>query len=148
VAVLSEPEKKTKVGLRSPQVAPAVAILDPLLTLTLPPAPTRESGLDALAHAVESYLCLNAWVPTEALTLKGIELIGRHLRTATHQGGDYEARDGMMMGSLLAVLDCTRPGSTWSTPSPGPWAAFTTCPTARPTPSSSPMPCGSCCREP
>ncbi len=102
VAVLSEPEKKTKVGLRSPQVAPAVAILDPLLTLTLPPAPTRESGLDALAHAVESYVCLNAWIPTEALTLKGIELIGRHLRTATHQGGDYEARDGVMMGSLLA----------------------------------------------
>jgi alcohol dehydrogenase len=102
VAVLSEPEKKTKVGLRSPQVAPTVAILDPLLTLTLPPAPTRESGLDALAHAVESYVCLNAWIPTEALTLRGIELIGRHLRTATHQGGDYEARDGMMVGSLLA----------------------------------------------
>ena len=104
VAVLSEPEKKTKLGLRSPYVAPTVAILDPLLTLTLPPAPTRESGLDALAHAIESYICLNAWAPTEALTLKGIELIGRHLRTATHSGGDYEARDGMMMGSLLAGM--------------------------------------------
>jgi len=102
VAVLSDPEKKTKIGLRSPQVAPTVAILDPLLTLTLPPAPTRESGLDALAHAVEAYVCLNAWTPTEVLTLKGIEMIGRHLRTATHQGDDYEARDGMMMGSLLA----------------------------------------------
>jgi len=104
VAVLSEPEKKTKIGLRSPQVAPAVAILDPVLTLTLPPGPTRESGLDALAHAIESYICLNAWTPTEALTLKGIELIGRHLRRATHDGGNYEARDGMMMGSLLAGM--------------------------------------------
>jgi alcohol dehydrogenase len=104
VAVLSEPEKKTKLGLRSPQVAPTVAILDPLLTLTLPPAPTRESGLDALAHAIESYVCLNAWTPTEVLTLKGIELIGRYLRTATHNGSDYEARDGMMMGSLLAGM--------------------------------------------
>jgi alcohol dehydrogenase class IV len=104
VAVLSEPEKKTKIGLRSPHVAPAVAILDPVLTLTLPPGPTRESGLDALAHAIESYFCLNAWTPTEALTLKGIELIGRHLRRATHDGGHYEARDGMMMGSLLAGM--------------------------------------------
>jgi alcohol dehydrogenase len=104
VAVLSEPEKKTKLGLRSPFVAPAVAILDPLLTLTLPPGPTRESGLDALAHAVESHVCLNAWIPTEALTLKGIELIGRHLRRATHNGGDYEARDGMMVGSFLAGM--------------------------------------------
>jgi alcohol dehydrogenase class IV len=104
VAVLSEPEKKTKLGLRSPQVAPAVAILDPGLTLTLPPAPTRESGLDALAHAIESYICLNAWTPTEALTLKGIELIGRHLRRATHDGSNYEARDGMMLGSLLAGM--------------------------------------------
>ena len=103
-AVLSEPEKKTKMGLRSPYVAPTVAILDPLLTLTLPPAPTRESGLDALAHAIESYINLNAWTPTEVLTLKGIELIGRHLRTATHRGSDYEARDGMMMGSLLAGM--------------------------------------------
>jgi len=104
VAVLSEPEKKTKLGLRSPYVAPTVAILDPLLTLSLPPAPTRESGLDALAHAIESYVCLNAWTPTEALTLRGIELIGRHLRPATHRGSDYEARDGMMMGSLLAGM--------------------------------------------
>jgi alcohol dehydrogenase class IV len=104
VAVLSQPEKKAKLGLRSPYVAPAVAILDPLLTLSLPQAATRESGLDALAHAVESYVCLNAWTPTEALTLKGIELIGRHLRTATHNGSDYEARDGMMMGSLLAGM--------------------------------------------
>ncbi len=104
VAVLSEPEKKTKLGLRSPYVAPTAAILDPLLTLTLPPAPTRESGLDALAHAIESYVCLNAWAPTEALTYKGIEMIGRHLRTATHNGSNYEARDGMMMGSLLAGM--------------------------------------------
>ena len=105
VAVLSEPEKKTKSGLRSPYVAPTVAILSTCcFTLTLPPAPTRESGLDALAHAIESYICLNAWAPTEALTLRGVELIGHHLRTATHRGSDYEARDGMMMGSLLAGM--------------------------------------------
>lgn len=104
VAVLSEPEKKLKAGLRSPQVAATIALLDPLLTLSLPPGPTRESGLDALAHAIESYVCLKAWAPTEALALRGIELIGKHLRTAVHNGSDYEARDGMMEGSLLAGM--------------------------------------------
>ena len=104
VAVLSDHEKKVKLGLRSPQVAPAVALLDPLLTLSLPPGPTRDSGLDALTHATESYLCVNAWNPTEALTLRAIELIGRHLRTAVYNGNDLEARDGMLTASLLAGM--------------------------------------------
>ena len=104
VAVLSDPEKKIKVGLRSPQVAPRVALLDPLLTRSLPPAPTRDSGLDALTHAIESYISLNAWPASEALTLKAIELIGRHLRTAVHQGQNIDARDGMLTASLLAGM--------------------------------------------
>nr|NIO07943.1 iron-containing alcohol dehydrogenase [Deltaproteobacteria bacterium] len=104
VAVLSDHEKKVKLGLRSPQVAPAVALLDPLLTLSLPPGPTRDSGLDALTHAIESYLCVNAWSPTEALTLRAIELIGHHLRTAVYNGNDLHARDGMLTASLLAGM--------------------------------------------
>ncbi len=103
-AVLTQPEKKAKLAIRSPQVAPTVALLDPLLTLTLPPGPTRESGIDALAHAVESYIGVKAWAPTEAISLRAIELIGRHLRTAVHNGGDFEARDGMLKGSLLAGM--------------------------------------------
>jgi alcohol dehydrogenase class IV len=104
VAVLSQPEKKAKLGMRSPEVAPRVALLDPLLTLSLPPGPTRDSGLDALTHAIESYICVNTWTPTDVLTLRSIELIGRHLRTAVHNGNDVEARDGMLMASLLAGM--------------------------------------------
>ncbi len=104
VAVLSNPEKKIKLGLWSPYVAPTVALLDPVLTLSLPPEPTRDSGLDALTHAIESYISLNAWTPTKALTLKAIELIGRYLRTAVHNGKDLEARDGMLKASLLAGM--------------------------------------------
>lgn len=104
VAVLSQPEKKAKLGLRSPQVAPRVALLDPSLTLGLPPVPTRDSGLDALTHAIESYLTVKACIPTDALTLKAIELVGRYLRTAVHNGHDIEARDGMLTASLLAGM--------------------------------------------
>lgn len=104
VAVLSDPVKKTKMGLRSPHVAPTIALLDPMLTLSLPPGPTRDSGLDALTHAIESYICVNAWNASDALTLRAIELIGTHLRTAVHKGTDIEARDGMLTASLLAGM--------------------------------------------
>ncbi|UCE56011.1 MAG: iron-containing alcohol dehydrogenase [Desulfobacterales bacterium] len=104
VAVLNDPTKKQKMGMRSPHVAAAVAMLDPVLTLTLPPEPTRDSGLDALTHAIESYISVNAWRVTDTLNLKAIELIGRYLRTAVHNGNDIEARDGMLTASLLAGM--------------------------------------------
>ena len=104
VTVLSDPDRKAKIGLRSAYVAPRVAILDPTLTLGLPPAPTRDSGLDALTHAIEAFICVNAWAASDALVLKAIELIGRYLRTAVHNGRDLEARDGMLTASLLAGM--------------------------------------------
>jgi alcohol dehydrogenase class IV len=104
VAVLNDPIKKLKMGMRSPQVAPCVALLDPILSLSLPPGPTRDSGLDALTHAVESYISVNAWRVTDALNLKAIELIGGHLRTAVHNGQNIEARDAMLTASLLAGM--------------------------------------------
>lgn len=104
VTVLTDPAKRAKIGLRSPYVAPRLALLDPVLTLGLPPAPTRDSGLDALTHAVEAFICVNAWAASDALTLKAIELIGRYLRTAVHNGKDLEARDGMLTASLLAGM--------------------------------------------
>jgi alcohol dehydrogenase len=104
VAVLSDHEKKIKMGLRSAYVAPCVALLDPILTLSLPSAPTRDSGLDALTHAIEAYVSLNAWQVSDALTLKSIELVGRYLRHAVYNGRDVEARDGMLTASLLAGM--------------------------------------------
>jgi alcohol dehydrogenase len=104
VAVLNDPEKKLKGGIRSPQVAPTVALLDPVLTLTLPPGPTRDSGLDALTHAIESYISVNSWRITDTMNLRAIEQIGRYLRTAVHNGSDIDARDGMLTASLMAGL--------------------------------------------
>jgi alcohol dehydrogenase class IV len=93
VAVLSDHERNIKTGLRSAYVAPRVALLDPLLTVSLPPGPTRDSGLDALTHAIEAYIGVNAWHATDVLALKSIELVGRYLRTAAHNGKNVEARD-------------------------------------------------------
>jgi alcohol dehydrogenase class IV len=104
VAVLNDPTKKLKMGMRSPHVAARAALLDPVLTLTLPAEPTRDSGLDALTHAIESYINVNSWRLTDALNLQAIELIGRHLRTAVHNGNDLEARDAMLTASLLAGM--------------------------------------------
>ena len=104
VAVLNDPEKKLKMGMRSPHVAASVALLDPVLTLTLPLEPTRDSGLDALTHAIESYVSVNSWRVTDALNLQAIGLIGRYLRSAVHNGNDLEARDGMLTASLLAGM--------------------------------------------
>ena len=104
VAVLSDHVKKTKVGLRSANVAPRIALLDPTLTVSLPPSPTRDSGLDALTHAVEAYVGVNAWQATDPLALRAIELVGRHLRTAVYNGKDIQARDAMLTASLLAGM--------------------------------------------
>lgn len=104
VAVLSDPARKIKMGLRSAYVAPRAALLDPLLTVGLPPGPTRDSGLDALTHAIEAYIGVNAWHATDALALRSVELVGRYLRTAVYNGKDVEARDGMLTASLLAGL--------------------------------------------
>ena len=104
VTVLLDPAKRAKIGLRSSYVAPRVALLDPVLTLGLPPGPTRDSGLDALTHAIELFICVNAWAASEALCLTAIELIGRYLRRAVHNGKDIEARDGMLTASLLAGM--------------------------------------------
>jgi alcohol dehydrogenase class IV len=104
VAVLNDPAKKLKMGMRSPHVAAVVALLDPVLTLTLPPEPTRDSGMDALTHAIESYISVNSWRVTDSLNLEAIELIGRYLRTAVHNGNDIEARDAMLTASLMAGM--------------------------------------------
>jgi alcohol dehydrogenase len=104
VAGLRDGEIGSKVALAGPLVAARVAVLDPLLTLSLPPGPTRDSGLDVLTHAIESYINVTAWDGTRVLALRAIEMVAQHLRTAVHRGSDLEARDGMLTASLLAGM--------------------------------------------
>ena len=96
------PAIKEKKAVVSPHTIPDVAIIDPLLTLSVPPKVTAATGMDALSHAVESYTSLNASPMTDLYALEAIRLIGAHLRTAVANGGDLAARDGMARASFYA----------------------------------------------
>ncbi len=104
VAVLMDDEREIKMGMRSPYWFARVAITDPELTVSLPPAITAATGLDALTHATESYLSTGATAPSEGLALQSIELVGIHLRQAFADGADRPAREGMAFASMTAGM--------------------------------------------
>jgi alcohol dehydrogenase len=96
------PAKRVKEAVVSPYIIPDVAIVDPLLTLSAPPAVTAATGVDALCHAVEAYTSVNASPLTDLYALDAVRLIGVHLRTAVKQGADVPARDAMARASFMA----------------------------------------------
>lgn len=98
------PALKEKKAVVSPHTIPDVAIIDPALTLTVPPAVTAATGMDALSHAVEAYTSLNASPLTDLYALEAIRLIGAHLRTAVANGSDLAAREGMARASFYAGI--------------------------------------------
>ncbi|TWI59675.1 iron-containing alcohol dehydrogenase [Halalkalibacter nanhaiisediminis] len=81
-----------------------VAIVDPELTVSVPAKVTAATGIDALTHAVEAYISVNASPTTDGLALQAIRLIGRSLRKAVEDGSDKQARIDMSNGSYLAGL--------------------------------------------
>lgn len=81
-----------------------ISIVDPALTISLPPKVTAATGVDALTHAVEAYVSVNANEVTDALALQAIRLISGSIRTAVHEGQNRQARSDMSYGSYLAGL--------------------------------------------
>ena len=102
--VITNQEEKIKKSINHPYAVPDVAVLDPDLTLTLPEHVTALTGIDALSHAVESYVSLNANPLTESVALKAIELIGNNLKDAVKDGSNMEARGNMLLASYLAGI--------------------------------------------
>lgn len=109
-AVLGSPEHGVKASLRSPFMLPSVAVVDPLLTLGLPPDITASTGLDALTQLIEPYVCLRANPMTDALCLDGLRAVRRHLVHAVENGKDAGARAGMSYASLLGGLALANAG--------------------------------------
>jgi alcohol dehydrogenase class IV len=109
-AVLGSPEQGVKVSLRSPLMLPRVAIVDPELTLGLPPAITASTGLDALTQLIEPYVSSRANPFTDSLCLDGIRRASESLPRAWRDGGDIEARSGMAYASLLGGLALANAG--------------------------------------
>jgi alcohol dehydrogenase len=102
--VFTNPETHYKFGIGSPNAAATRALIDPELTLTMPPSLTAATGMDALTHALESYISKGAYDLTEALALDAIRLIGRWLPVAVADGQNRQARERMMMACLLGGI--------------------------------------------
>lgn len=100
--VFTNKETLFKTVIISPRLFPQLAILDAELTLKLPPAITAATGMDALTHAIESYVSKQANPVSQALALGAVRLIGRSLRKAFYVGSDLAAREDMLLGSFLA----------------------------------------------
>jgi alcohol dehydrogenase class IV len=101
--------EKTKKAVTSDLIIPDVAIVDPLLTVSLPPKLTAYTGLDALSHAVEAVISTWATPFTDTLALGAIRTIFRYLKRAYEDGGDLEARYNMSMAATLAGLSFNDP---------------------------------------
>lgn len=103
-AVVTDTENKRKQGIGSVLNNADLALVDPLLTVTMPPRLTAEVGLDALSHAIECYVSKGAWPVTDALAEAAIKLVSDNLRIAVANGKDIQARDSMMMASMMAGM--------------------------------------------
>ncbi|MEA2780477.1 MAG: 4-hydroxybutyrate dehydrogenase [Rhodospirillaceae bacterium] len=93
-----------KLGLVSPNLIPKRAICDPDLTLGLPPGLTAATGMDALAHCIETFLSPRDNPPADAIALDGARRVRRYIRRAVEDGGDRTARHEMMMAALQGGL--------------------------------------------
>lgn len=103
-SVLSEKEKKQKFGVGSVLNCARIALLDPELTVSLPPAITAATGIDALTHALESYVNTATQPISEAMSQQSMALIARSLRLAVSQPGNQQARADMLLASTLAAM--------------------------------------------
>ena len=99
-------EKKT---VNHPAFMPAAAIVDPLLTVGVPPRTTMNTGLDALAHALEGYWSRNHQSISDLMAVEAVRLVLGHLEQAYRDGSDLEAREGMAMAALLGGLSFALP---------------------------------------
>lgn len=109
-SVLASPEHRFKVSLRSPHLLPRVALVDPELTLDLPPAITAATGLDALTQLLEPYVCQRANPLVDALCAEGLRRAARSLRRACENGRDLAAREDLALASLFSGLALANAG--------------------------------------
>jgi alcohol dehydrogenase class IV len=125
VAVITDAARNLKVGISDNYLRPAVALVDPELTVGLPPYITACSGIDALSHAIEAYTAMpscriqaegnvlfqGSMPISDMLAWRAIELISQNLAVAVRQGSNLEARSNMMLGSLLAGMAFSNAGT-------------------------------------
>jgi alcohol dehydrogenase class IV len=109
-SVLTEPRARVKVSIRSPHMLPSAALIDPELTVSLPPALTASTGLDALTQLIEAYLTPQASEMTDPFALEGIARSARSLRVAMRGGQEIDAREDLALASLYGGLALANAG--------------------------------------
>lgn len=110
-AILYDPAEKAKRAVIGPALVPDATFIDPLFTVSLPPAVTAATGIDALSHCIEAYTNLHSHPMVDIYALEGIRLITGSLERAVKQGDDLKARHDMAIGSLYGGL-CLGPVNT------------------------------------
>ena len=103
-AMINLPQEGRKVDIFGRSILPKVAIADANLTLSLPPHLTAWTGIDALSHAVEAYLCIGANPVSDAIAEGAIKLVANNIRRAYENGNDIAARHEMLVASAMAVI--------------------------------------------
>jgi alcohol dehydrogenase class IV len=111
-AIVLVPEENVKIGIVNSKLVPDCVILDPLMTLNLPPAVTAATGMDALAHAIECYTSKKANPFSDTFALKAVSLISNSLRRAYREGQNIEARHDMLLGALFGGMCIATSGTT------------------------------------
>lgn len=108
--VITDEENRRKMVCVDPNDIPMCAVVDCELMMSMPEGLTAATGMDALTHAVESYVTPGAWTMSDMFELKAIELIARHLRAAVENGNDRTAREGMAEAQYIAGMGFSNVG--------------------------------------
>ena len=104
VLILTDEEQNTKNVVFTPYALANAAIVDPLLSLSMPPTVTADTGMDAMVHAIETYVSMNATVFSDIFAERAIQLIADYLPVAWAKGSNTDARYHMSLAATLAGM--------------------------------------------
>ncbi|WP_276121764.1 iron-containing alcohol dehydrogenase [Pararhizobium qamdonense] len=110
-SLITDPGKGTKIAVESPHMIADLAVLDPELTYSVPPAVTAATGVDAMAHCVEAFTNRRAHPMIDGFARMGFGLVGKYLARAVRDGTDTKARESMMLASYYGGI-CLGPVNT------------------------------------
>lgn len=110
-SIIADHERKLKMSIGHANIAPWVALVDPEMTRALPSHLTAYTGIDALTHGIERYVNRGAVPHTDAVALHCVRYVSRFLRRAVMDGGDMEARQNVLAGSLMGGMARTGSGN-------------------------------------
>lgn len=108
--VITDEQARKKMVCVDPNDIPMCAIIDCELMYSMPKGLTAATGMDALTHAIESYITPGAWTMSDMFEMKAIELIARHLKNAVDNGTDKTAREGMAEAQYIAGMGFSNVG--------------------------------------